>query len=120
MIHTDGKIDELIPLYIEMGLDMLQCLEPAAGVDLIELNQKYGDKIAWNGNIDVSRLLPYGSPEEVREESENIIKNVAPSHNLAFGPCTDIFTIHPVENIETMYETARAYNYKTGEFDYHD
>ncbi len=118
MIHTDGKIDDLIPYYIEMGLDMLQGLEPAADVDLIDLNERYGDKISWNGNIDVSRLLPYGTPAEVRAESERIIKAVAPSYNIAFGGCTDIFEIHPIENIETMYDTARAYNYETGEFDY--
>ena len=64
MFHTDGDISELIPLYIEEGLDLLQGLEPAAGVDIIALNEEYGDKIAWNGNINVSRLLWTGSPEE--------------------------------------------------------
>jgi len=118
MIHTDGKIDELVPHYIEMGLDMLQCLEPAAGVDIVELNKKYGDKIAWNGNIDVSRLLPFGTPQEVRNQSEKIISAIAPSHNLAFGPCTDIFAIHPVENIEAMYNAAKAYDYEKKEFNY--
>jgi uroporphyrinogen-III decarboxylase len=117
MIHTDGKIDELIPYYIEMGLDMLQALEPAAGVDIIELNEKFGDKISWNGNIDVSVLLWKGTPSEVRAQSEKIVRAVAPSNNIAFGPCTDIMAWHPVDNIETMYETARAYDYKTKKFD---
>ncbi|MHA1822187.1 MAG: uroporphyrinogen decarboxylase family protein [Promethearchaeota archaeon] len=118
MIHTDGDISELIPYYIDVGLDLLQCLEPAAGVNLIELNEKYGDKISWNGNIDVSRLLWKGTPDEVRKECERIISHVAPSHNLVFGPCTDIMAWHPVKNIVTLYETARAYDIKTGKFDY--
>ena len=118
MIHTDGKIDKLIPCYIEMGLDMLQCLEPAAGVDIIALNEKYGDKISWNGNIDVSVLLWKGAPGEVRSQCEKIIKAVAPSKNLAFGPCTDIMAWHPIENIESMYDTARAYDIQTGNFVY--
>ena len=118
MIHTDGKIDDLIPYYIEMGLDLLQCLEPAAGVDLIELNEKFGDRIAWNGNIDVSILLWKGTPKEVREQCEKIIKVVAPSNNLIFGPCTDIMSFHSIENIETLYETARAYDIQTRVFNY--
>ncbi len=118
MIHTDGKIDKLIPCYIEMGLDLLQGLEPAAGVDIIALNKKFGDKIAWNGNIDVSVLLWEGTAQEVKNECERIIKAVAPSNNLVFGPCTDIMSIHPVENIEMLYKTARAYNINSAKFEY--
>jgi uroporphyrinogen-III decarboxylase len=118
MFHTDGEISELIPLYIEQGLDLLQGLEPAAGVDLIALNEKYGDKISWNGNIDVSRLLWQGTPAEVRTESERIIKAVAPSNNLVFGPCTDIMEFHPIENIQALYATAWAFDYTTKTFDY--
>jgi hypothetical protein len=118
MIHTDGKIDKLIPCYIEMGLDLLQGLEPAAGVDIIALNEKFGDKIAWNGNIDVSVLLWEGTPQEVKYECERIIKAVAPSNNLVFGPCTDIMSFHPVENIEMLYNTARAYNINSAKFEH--
>lgn len=118
MFHTDGDISELIPLYIEEGLDLLQGLEPAAGVDIIALNEKYGDTLAWNGNIDVSRLLWKGTPEEVRQEAERIVRAVAPSHNLVFGPCTDIMDFHSIENIQAMYNAAFAFNYDTNEFDY--
>ena len=116
MFHTDGDISELLPDYIDIGLDLLQGLEPVAGVDIIELNEKYGDEISWNGNIDVSRLLWKGSPDEVRKECERVIKAVAPSNNLVFGPSTDIMAWHPIENITTLYETARAYNIKTKQF----
>ncbi len=118
MIHTDGLIDELIPYYIEMGLDLLQGLEPAAGVDIIALNEQYGDKISWNGNIDVSVLLWQGTPDEVRIQCEKVIKAIAPSNNLVFGPCTDIMTWHPIENIEVLYRTADAYDIQIGKFNY--
>ena len=117
MIHSDGDITELIPYYIDVGLDLLQGLEPAAGVDIISLNEKYGDKISWNGNIDVSRLLWKGNTEEVRKKCIEIISAVAPSNNLIFGPCTDIMTWHPIENIITLYETARTWNPKEKRFD---
>ncbi len=118
MFHTDGDITELLPYYIDIGLDLLQGLEPVAGVNIVELNEKYGDKISWNGNIDVSRLLWKGTPEEVRKQSEYIIKNVAPSNNLLFGPSTDIMTWHSIENIKAMYDAAKAFNLKTRKFHY--
>jgi hypothetical protein len=118
MFHTDGDISDLLPHYISIGLDLLQGLEPAAGVDIVALNEKYGDKIAWNGNIDVSELLWRGTPEEIRKQCENVIKKVAPSHNLVFGPCTDIMGWHPIDNIITMYDTARAFDLSTQQFKY--
>ena len=102
-----------------MYLHLLKCLEPAAGVDFIALNEKYGDKISWNGNIDVSELLWKGTPADVRKESERIISNIAPDNNLLFGPCTDIMAWHPVDNIVAMYETARAFNLQTQKFEYY-
>ena len=118
MFHTDGDISTLVPQYIDIGLDLLQGLEPVAGVDIITLNEQYGDKISWNGNIDVSRLLWSGTPTEVRAQCEKIIAAVAPSNNLVFGPSTDIMAWHPIDNIITLYETARAFDIKTRRFFY--
>ncbi|MBD3188684.1 hypothetical protein GF325_17790 [Candidatus Bathyarchaeota archaeon] len=116
MIHTDGDISPLLPDYVDIGLDLLQGLEPIAGVDIIELNEKYGDDIAWNGNIDVSRLLWKGTPAQVREQCKKVINAVAPSNNLVFGPSTDIMSFHSVENIKTLYETARDYDMESHQF----
>jgi len=116
MFHTDGDISELVPDYIDIGLDLLQGLEPVAGVDIITLNEKYGDKISWNGNIDVSRLLWQGTVDEVRAQCKKIIKAVAPSNNLVFGPSTDIMAWHPIANIVTLYDTARSFDLKTRQF----
>jgi uroporphyrinogen decarboxylase len=118
MFHTDGDITELVPHYIDIGLDLLQGLEPVAGVDIVKLNEQYGDKISWNGNIDVSRLLWSGTPAEVRAECERVIKAVAITNNLVFGPSTDIMAWHPIENIVTLYETARAFDLGTRRFVY--
>lgn len=118
MFHTDGDITALVPQYIDIGLDLLQGLEPVAGVDIIALNEQYGYKISWNGNIDVSRLLWQGSTVEVRAQCEKIIAAVAPSNNLVFGPSTDIMAWHPIENITTLYETARAFDVKSRQFRY--
>lgn len=56
ILHSDGRIKDLIPYFIEEGIDCLQPLEVKAGMDLIELKEKYGDKISFMGGIDV-RLM---------------------------------------------------------------
>lgn len=55
-LHCCGNIKSLVPFFIEEGIDCLQPLEVKAGMDLIELKEKYGDKMAYMGGIDV-RLM---------------------------------------------------------------
>ena len=53
LMHSCGNVKELIPYFIEDGLDCLQPLEVKAGMDLLELKKKYGKDIAFMGGIDV-------------------------------------------------------------------
>ena len=69
--HTDGDVFDLVPDFIEIGVDILNPIQTAAGkmADLAELKQRYGDKLTFCGAIDTQRILPYGTPEEVRRGS---------------------------------------------------
>ncbi len=67
LLHSCGNVKELIPILIELGLDCLQPLEVKAGMDLIELKEKYGDKLAFMGGIDV-RLMADPDPTKIEEE----------------------------------------------------
>ena len=64
--HTDGDVRKLMPDLIEAGVTALQPLEAKAGMDVRELKEKYGDKMAFIGNIDVRKLS--GTLREVKEE----------------------------------------------------
>jgi len=66
-LHSCGNVKELIPILIEVGLDCLQPLEVKAGMDLIELKEKYGDKLSFMGGIDV-RLMSDPDPLKIEEE----------------------------------------------------
>jgi hypothetical protein len=59
ILHSDGQIEPLIPLFIEAGFDAIQALEPAAGVDMCRVIEHVGNQIALIGNLDVSDLLIY-------------------------------------------------------------
>lgn len=75
-LHSCGNVKELIPILIEVGLDCLQPLEVKAGMDLIELKEKYGDKLSFMGGIDV-RLMsdPTKIEEEIKRKFEVAKKN---------------------------------------------
>ncbi|HID90905.1 TPA: hypothetical protein EYP44_02990, partial [Candidatus Bathyarchaeota archaeon] len=65
--HCDGNVNLLIPDLIEAGITALQPLEVKAGMDVRELKERYGDRLALMGNIDV-RVLSSDNPDEIRGE----------------------------------------------------
>ncbi len=67
LLHSCGNVKPLIEFFIEEGIDCLQPLETKAGMDLIELKQKYGDRIAFMGGIDV-RAMAAEDPRVIEEE----------------------------------------------------
>ena len=92
------------------GVDILEPIQPRAkGMDIIELNKKYGDKISFQGNVDTQVTLPYGSKEDVKKEVLDLIKNVAPGGGLIIAPSQDIQSDTPIENVITMYDTVTKY-----------
>jgi uroporphyrinogen decarboxylase len=74
-LHCCGNVKNLIPYFIEEGIDCLQPLEVKSGMDIIDLKQKYGDKICFMGGIDV-RLMALDDPKPIEKEIREKI-NVA-------------------------------------------
>lgn len=67
ILHSCGRVKELIPVLIDVGLDCLQPLEVKAGMDVRELKREYGDKLAFMGGIDV-RVMAGSHPQLIEEE----------------------------------------------------
>ena len=67
-VHSCGNIEPLIGRLIEMGLDVLNPLQPE-GMDIARIKRDYGGKLAFWGGISTQKTLPYGSPDEVRSEA---------------------------------------------------
>ncbi len=65
--HSDGSIYPIIPDLIEIGVDVLNPIQPDS-MDPARLKQEYGDRLCFFGGIDVQRTLPFGSPDDVRAE----------------------------------------------------
>ncbi|MFW9896339.1 MAG: uroporphyrinogen decarboxylase family protein [Candidatus Thorarchaeota archaeon] len=96
--HSCGYIDKLLPDMVDAGLNCIQALEPAAGVNLAYLKKILGDRLSFMGGMDATRTLSFGTPKEVEEEVKRCIKAAAfgggyfagPSHNILNAPWENI------------------------------
>ena len=105
--HTDGAIWPLIPDLIEAGVDILQPVQVGArGMgDTAELKRVFGkDLVFWGASCDSQHTLPFGKPEEVREETRRHVLDLKPGGGYVFGPIHNIQPLVPPENIVAMYE----------------
>jgi hypothetical protein len=109
MMHSDGFIEPYYAFFIEIGLDAHESLEPVAGMDLKHCKETYGDRLSLVGNIDSSRLLPYGTHEEVADEVKKCLRDGAPGGGYMFSPCTDLTDSCRLDNVAVMMETYKKY-----------
>ena len=70
--HSDGNFKAAVPDLIECGIDGFYCLEPGCGMDIVELKQRWPDRI-WAGGIDGVDLMERGTPEQVYNDVQRII-----------------------------------------------
>ncbi len=66
ILHSDGNVGPLIPLFLEAGFSGLNPLEAKANLDVRELKPQYGDRLILHGNIDVRKLA--GTRAEIEQE----------------------------------------------------
>ncbi|MBD3353397.1 MAG: hypothetical protein GF364_18085 [Candidatus Lokiarchaeota archaeon] len=109
IFHSDGYVEPYYPLLIEAGIDAHQSLEPIAGMDLKHLKETYGDRFTLIGNIDVSRLIPYGSKQQVVDAVKDCLRYGAPGGGYILSPCSDFTNSCKLENAITMMETYKKY-----------
>ena len=77
-------------------------------MDTRELKKRFGKNLSfWGGGCDTQKVLPYGTPAEVREEVERRIRDLAPGGGFVFNPVHNIQPGVPAANIAEAYSTAR-------------
>ena len=78
--HTDGALDPVLPYLLDLGVDLVNPVEPYSN-DIFALKRQYGDRIAFRGNVDIAGALAFGSPDAVYEETKNLVLNLKPGGN---------------------------------------
>jgi uroporphyrinogen decarboxylase len=108
--HTCGSVAGIIDDLIEIGVDVLHPVQVSAkGMDPGTLKAKYGHRLSFWGAIDTQRVLPLGTPDEVRAEVERRIEDLGEGGGYVLGAVHNIQPDVPVENILAMYQHAREY-----------
>jgi uroporphyrinogen decarboxylase len=84
--HSCGSVLDLIPDFIEEGVDALNPVQrSAAQMDIDRLKREYGKDICfWGGGIDIQRQLPVLTPAQIEEEVKRTIDVMAPGGGFVF------------------------------------
>jgi uroporphyrinogen decarboxylase len=106
---------EAVEGLIDMEIDVLQALQfSAVGMDPAELKRRFGDRLCFEGGVSVQTTLPFGSPEDVRREVEELIAVLGENGGYILGPSHAVQAGTPPENIVAMFDAALSfYPYRT-------
>lgn len=105
MYHSCGNITKLLPDLIESGIDILEPVQPC--MDLKYLKNNFGDALIFMGGIDTQRVLPFGSPEDVKQHAREVIRILGRGGGYIIAPSQEIMKDVPVENIVALIETIK-------------
>ena len=107
--HSCGSIIPIIPDFIELGLDILNPIQPmATGMDPVSLKENYGKDLVFFGGIDVQDLLPNGTPEMIHDEVRRRIEILGKDGGYIVAPAHNIQPDTPVENVSALFKAVLA------------
>ncbi len=107
--HSCGAIAQIVPDLIEIGVDILDPVQPSAvGLDPAAIKRDYGHRLVLHGAIDQQGVLPHGSTADVRAEALKRIRELAPGGGYIVAVSPNIQADVPPENILALYDTVQA------------
>lgn len=109
--HSCGAIRSVIPDLIEIGVDILNPIQPLAqGMEPKDIKRDFGAVLTLHGGLDVQQVMPYGTPEQVRDAVRRLFDTLAPGGGYIFGPAHALQPDVPLANIEAMLQAAADYS----------
>lgn len=109
-LHSCGAVTAFIPDFIEMGVDALNPVQVSAnGMDTKRLKREFGRDLSFWGAVDTGKVLPCGTPTEVREEVKRRIDDLAGDGGYILAAVHNIQADVPPQNVLAMFEAAREF-----------
>jgi uroporphyrinogen decarboxylase len=105
-VHSCGDVQLLIPRLIEMGLDVLNPVQPEC-MDIARLKADFGGKLTFWGGISTQQTLPFGTPEQVKTDARRVRDLLSAGGGYVFSPAQSIQDDVPPANILALLEVAR-------------
>jgi uroporphyrinogen decarboxylase len=107
LFHSDGAMSEFIPDLIEIGVDILNPIQiNCTGMDPFRIKKEFGKDLAfWGAGVETQRILPFGTPDEVREDVKRNIEAMREDGGFIFSTVHNVQRGVPVKNFIAMWET---------------
>jgi len=102
-IHCCGKVQELFPELIDMGLDVFNPFQPEV-MDPYAIKKQFGSQLSFYGGVSIQKLLPYGTPQQIGLEVKRLIAEVGQDGGLIIAPSHDMPGDIPLENLLAFIE----------------
>lgn len=107
--HTDGNIRPILEDIVSSGIDALDPIDPVAGMDIGEMKERFGHRLALKGNVDCAHTLTNGTENQVVEETLGVIRKAAAGGGLIVSSSNSIHSGVKPGNYLAMWHTLRAY-----------
>lgn len=111
LMHCCGGIAPLLDAIVEAEFDILNPVQcSAAGMDAAMLKRRYGDQLVfWGGGVDTQKTLPFGTPQEVRDQVRQRIELFGPGGGYVFCTIHNVQAGVPMANLLAMFEVIGEY-----------
>jgi len=106
--HSDSYIEPVIDDLIEVGVDLLNPIQPES-MDPAYIKKRYGSRIALWGTVSTQYTLPFKGPEDVEAEVRERIRTCAPGGGFLIAPTHNIQLDVPLENVDAFYRAVKKY-----------
>jgi hypothetical protein len=106
IFHSDGNLNAIVGDLVEAGIDILNPIEIAAGMDVADLHRRF-PRLILAGGIDVSGVLPLGTPQQVRDATRKAIEDA--EGNIMVGSSTELHDAVPLANFLAMRDAVLGY-----------
>ena len=106
--HSDGDLRPVIPDLIEIGVNILNPIQPDC-MDIAELKSLYGDKLTLWGGLSVQDIIPHGTVKDVENHVKETIETLAPNGGFVIGTSNLVTQDTPIENCLAIYEAVKKY-----------
>ena len=101
--HSCGAIRNIIPNMIRCGVDAIEPIQKVTGMEVDGLVKDFGAHLCFQGGVDTQGVLPFGTPQEVRTETERVMHTLGQNGGYILAPSQDFEGDVPVENILALY-----------------
>jgi len=107
--HTDGNVLPILDMILDSGIDCLDPIDPIAGLDIGQIKQRCGDRVALKGNVDCAHTLTFGTEQQVVEETRAVIAKAAEGGGLILSSSNSIHSAVKPGNYLAMWNALRMY-----------